>query len=36
MGFVSINLTEKINRINLLLGPGLSQTPNAHQGEGKK
>lgn len=26
MAFVSISLAEKINRVNLLLGPGLSYT----------
>lgn len=32
MDFVSINLPEKINRVDSLLEPGLSHTPNAHQG----
>lgn len=36
MDFVSVNLPEKINRGNLLLEPGLSYTPNAHQGGEKK
>lgn len=36
MDFVSINLPEKINRVDLLLEPGLSHTPNAHQGGEKK
>ena len=36
MDFVSISLPEKINRMNLLLEPGLSYTPNARQGGEKK
>lgn len=32
MDFVSVSLLEKLNRMNLLLEPGLSYTPNAHQG----
>ena len=36
MDFVSVNLPEKINRGNLLLEPGPSYTPNAHQGGEKK
>ena len=36
MDFVNIGLLEKITRWKLLEGPGLSYTPDAHQGEGKK
>ena len=36
MDFVSVSRLEKLNRMNLLLEPGLSYTPNAHQGGEKK